>query len=314
MRLKFKMSAVASLVAVTALSIQTLSPSAAAEGEPQATASETPAAPDAAETAAEPEDVPGPPAGDTEGLVDVSNGEKTTPIELPAPSFDLISVLAYDLGKSGYSWTGDRYDGSAVGVYIDANIADLLTIATRKVAVANVPKSAGGGVDSNTAARFSLDGFFFAPGIEAFGIETLAKSAPLPNLSNRAEALSSVRIARLKAAGLLIEGIDVTARAGQTYFAGPTEDATFSASTTMHVTRLKSGTKEYSDYDVPPNTAYTISGLGKVVLNEQKITELPGDRYAAKVNAVRITLSTASLGLPVGTNIYIGSAEAVVHQ
>ncbi|WP_332644431.1 choice-of-anchor P family protein [Aeromicrobium sp.] len=315
MRLKLKMSAVASLVAVTALSIQGLSPATAAEGEAQATATPTPEAPATTDAApAEAEDVPVPPAEDTEGLVDVTIGEKTAPIPLPLESFDVVQILRYDVSKETFSFNGDTYGGSAVGVYVDSNFLDLIKIVTRKLGLANVPKSAGGNANTAEVARFSLDGFFFAPGVEAFGIESDARSAPIDRFNDHLAARSTVRIARLKAAGLLIEGIDVTAFAGQTYFDGRTEDDTFSATTQMHVTRLKSGNSEYQNYDVPPNTTYNISGLGKVVLNEQKITELPGDRYAAKVNAIRITLSTASLGLPIGTNIYIGSAEAVVYQ
>ncbi|MDR7086089.1 hypothetical protein J2X11_000928 [Aeromicrobium panaciterrae] len=308
MRLKLKMSAVASVVAVAALSVQGLSPAMAADPVPTATAAATPAVP---------EDVPGPPAEDTEGLVDVKIGDATVPVGFSLlEKYDVFQIARYDVSDSNYHYTGylDQYDGQAVGVYIDANVADLLKITSRKIAGAEVPRSAGGNSNSHEVARFSLDGFFFAPGIELFNIESNAKSAPVDRFTNRPEAQAAVKISRLRAAGLVIEGIDVTARAGQNYYSGQTGDNTFSATTTMHVARLKSGTKEYQNYDVPPNTTYSIPGLGKVVLNEQKITELPGDRYAAKVNAVRITLSTASLGLPIGTNIYIGSAEAVVYE
>lgn len=321
MRLKLKMSAAASAIAVTALAVQGLTPATAAEGEPQATvtpteptAAVTPAAP--AETAAEPEDVPGPPVEDAEGVVDVKIGDATVPVGFSLlETYNLFNTVRYDVSDSNYRYSGylDQYDGQAVGVYIDANIADLIKITTRKIAGAEVPRSAGGNSNSHEVARFSLERLF-AQGVDVFGIESSARSAPVDRFTNRPEAQAAVRIARLNAAGLLIEGIDVTARAGQHYYSGQTGDDTFSATTTMHVARLKSGTKEYQDYDVPPNTTYNILGLGKVVLNEQKITELPGERYAAKVNAVRITLSTASLGLPVGTNIYIGSAEAVHYQ
>lgn len=309
MRLKLKMSAVASLVAVTALSIQTLSPTTAAEGEPQATASDTPAATESAETTAEPEDVPGPPAGDTVGLIDVTDGEKTTPIDLPAAleSANFITVLKWDLGMSGYTTTGDLYGGSAVGVFIDADIAGLLSVKSRKLALSNVDKDGGG--ESHEVAGLDLGGFFLGANLEVSGIESDTRSTQLNRFNPPPSAEAHVRIARLDTGTLLVEGLDVSAFAGQTY-----EDRTSRASAKVHVARLKSGSKEYQDYDVPPNTTYTITGLGKVVLNEQKITELPGDRYAAKVNAVHITLSTASLGLPVGTNIYIGSTEAIYYE
>lgn len=314
MRLKHKMSAVASTIAVTALSVQGLSPATAADPVPTETALPTPAAPAADAAPAEAEDVPVPPAEDTEGVVDVKIGDATVPVGFSLlEKYDVFQILRYDVTKETFEFTGDTYGGSAVGVYVDANVLDLIKITTRKLGLSSVPKSAGGNSNSAEVARFSLDGLFFAPGVEVFGIESNAKSAPLDRFTNRPEAQAAVRIARLKAAGLLIEGIDVTARAGQDYYSGQTGDDTFSAGVTMHVTRLKSGTKEYQNYDVPPNTTYNILGLGKVVLNEQKITELPGDRYAAKVNAIRITLSTASLGLPIGTNIYIGSAEAIVN-
>ena len=298
MRLKLKMSAIASVVAVTALSIQGLSPATAADPEP--TATPAPAATD---------DIDSPPAGDTEGLVDVTLGEKTAPLDVPAAlvNANLATVLKWDLGKSGYTSTGDLYGGSAVGVFIDADIAGLLSIKSRKLALINVDKD--GGIESHEVAGLDLGGFFFGANLEVSGIESEAISRSLRSSSDRPSAQAHVRVARVDTGTLLVEGLDVTAFAGQTY-----EDATSRATAKMHVARLKSGSKEYQNYDVPPNTTYTISGLGKVVLNEQKITELPGDRYAAKVNAIRITLSTASLGLPVGTNIYIGSTEAIYYQ
>jgi hypothetical protein len=66
--------------------------------------------------------------------------------------------------------------------------------------------------------------------------------------------------------------------------------------------------------DVAPNTSYDLVGLGKVVLNEQKITQIPGDRHGLEVNAIHITLDTAKFGLPVGADIYIGSAEAIIYE
>jgi hypothetical protein len=297
MRLKLKMSAVASVIAVTALSIQGMSPATAADPEP--TATPTPAAT---------EDVDGPPAEDAEGLVDVTIGEKTAPLDVPAAlvNANLVTVLWWDLGRTGYTSTGDLYGGSAVGVFIDADIAGLLSIKSRKLALSNVDKD--GGSESHDVAGLDLGGFFIGATLEVSGIESDTRSTEL-RFSSSPSAQAHVRIARLKAETLLVEGLDVTAFAGLTNV-----DPTSRATAKVHVARLKSGSKEYQDYDVPPNTTYTVSGLGKVVLNEQKITELPGDRYAAKVNAVHITLSTASLGLPVGTNIYIGSTEAIYYQ
>lgn len=311
MRLKLKVSAVASVIAVSALSVQGLSPATAAEpeaaGEPQATASPTPALPAAAEE--EPEDVPVPPAEDTEGLLDVAIGDDVVPVSLtPYEEFSAATVVKWNLGRSGYTTTGDRYGGSAVGAFIDADIAGLLKITSRRLALSNVDKSGGVG-NSHEVAGLDLGGFFLGATLKASGIESSTRSTPLHHLEDVPSAEALVRIARLDTGTLLVEGLDVTAFAGQTH-----ENRTSRATATMHVTRLKSGTKEYNDYDVPPNTTHTIPGLGKVVLNEQKITELPGDRYSATVNAVRITLSTASLGLPVGTNIYLGSAEAIYHQ
>jgi hypothetical protein len=321
MRLRFKASALASVVAVTALSIQGLSPTMAAEpdspDEPTAGAPATPAEPEATSpettggTPAETGDVDGPPAGDTEGLVDVTIGEKTAPLQLPLDVLSLpLDILRYNVSKSGeQSAPGDRYDGSAVGLYIDAHVGDLLKLTSRKVAAVYMPKDESGGSDQRESARFALPEFFFAPTVEAYGIESYAKSEELYFSYDRPAAEASTRVARFVASSLVAEGIEVTARAQQSY-----EDDTFSATAQMHVARLKIGTKEYNAVDIPPNKTYNIAGLGKVVLNEQKITEVPGDRYAAKVNAIHITLSTASLGLPVGTDIYVGSAEAILHE
>lgn len=136
MRTKLKMSAAVSAIAVTALSIQGLSPAMAADPVPSA--SPSPAATD---------DIDSPPAGDTEELVDVTIGEKTAPIELPlAQLADPLNALRINLTKSGYrSPPGDLYDGSAVGLYIDANVADVLKLTSRKVAAVYMPKSYRGG-------------------------------------------------------------------------------------------------------------------------------------------------------------------------
>ena len=60
--------------------------------------------------------------------------------------------------------------------------------------------------------------------------------------------------------------------------------------------------------NVPPNTELPLLGLGKVIINEQII---PSGGGRTQVNGLRIVINTLNLlGLPVGSEIIIGHAEA----
>lgn len=266
----------------------------------------------AGETTAEPEDILYPPAEDAEGLVDVELPDRNVPID-PLPERQVGPIANYyfiNLGKTGtISPTGDFYDGSAVGVYFEADVLGLLKVRSRKLGAVYMPKNV---VPNRTQGDDALVAsahpeLWPVPYLEVRGIESRVRNSGGCCGVFRANANATTKIARLKVGDLDVEGIEVTALAHQVY---PTNE--YETTAEVRFARIKFGTTVYNYPDIAPNTTYNVAGLGKVVLNERKITEKPGERHAAKVNAIHITLSTSKLGLPVGTDIYIGSAEAVV--
>lgn len=63
----------------------------------------------------------------------------------------------------------------------------------------------------------------------------------------------------------------------------------------------------------PPNTTYTLLGLGTVTLNEQ-VVHITTTGAVSSVTGLVITITqTNLLGLPVGTHIIIGHAEVSVN-
>ena len=175
-----------------------------------------------------------------------------------------------------------------------------------------------GALTSNTAARVYLPTLHLPVliaipiiGIDAEGV-SVATSGGLSYRDKLPVAQATANVedfsGEVYAANITAKGIHVSARVerlanGEYQFGG---SAKFAYLSIYGVT--------WEDKPIEPNRTYDVPGLGKVVLNEQKITQVPGDRQGIRVTAIHITLSTAKLGLAVGSDIYIGSAEAIVYD
>lgn len=329
MGLKIKLSAVTSLVAVTALSIQGLSPSAATEpdavetpapaaatssgGEgsadtPPESSSPTPEEPQAAEEPVEPE---------APKLADVTIGDKTSPINLGALTLPL-NLGSIDLNpQSSPASEGAQYGGGASGAYARVNLAGLINVTSSKLG--GIGMKPDGGITERSAAILTVpplpvplpvpDLNIFSGGARGVVSRTVGSKT---FLDKRPVATSSVEVARLDSlvyfAYVGAGDIKSTARVellanGQYKITG---DST--------VASLEIAGIPYQTKAVAPNTSYAVPGLGKVVLNEQKVTQIAGDRHGIEVHAIHITLETASLGLPVGADIYVGSSEAILYE
>ncbi len=325
MRFKSKVPALVSLVAVAALSIQGMSPATATEPDavevptPAATITaeddaqeanepevvEEPAAPEAAEEPAEPE---------APKLLDLTIGNKTSPIRLNPLTLPL-NLGSIDLNAQTTATSDPQYGGSASGLTADINLAGLIKLKTIKLGSLDVKPD--GGLAQRSATLFQVpviplpvpDLNILSGSIQGVVTRTLGSSTAL---DQRPVTTASVEVARLSSnvyfAYVGAGTIKSSARAerlasGQYKLTGATS-----------IAWLEIAGFPFQTSDVAPNTTHDVPGLGTVVLNEQKITQIPGDRHGIEVHAIHITLDSAELGLPVGADIYIGSSEAIVYE
>jgi hypothetical protein len=255
-----------------------------------------------------------PPVEDAEGLIDLNLQDKTISVPLPLGAVELpLGIAGFDLdGKQKLlvpPFASTTYGGEAVALNVNVNVLGLLSLKSRKLGAVPVgPSNNGGGAFPKKIVSANMPELFFGPPeMGAYGGSSYTQTSPtLYGGFPKAEA--GTKIAELVAPLINADGIEATARAEQL------ENGEWETVTHVRFARLDINGVTWQDKDVEPNRTQNISGLGKVVLNEQKITRLPGDRYAAKVTAIHITLSTAKLGLPVGTDIYIGTAEAIAYE
>lgn len=321
MGLKFKPLAVASIIAVTALLIQGLSPTAAAEsGDAPVPAPAAATAPtedstptsDASEAAEEPAEPEAP------KLLDLTIGKKTSPIRLGAITLPL-NLGSIDLNpEAAPSSASPRFGGGASGITATINAAGLVQVKTTKLG--SLAMRPDGEFAERTAALVQVPELPVplpipdlnllsggAKSIKSFtgGYQTYPDKRPIATArTDVAQVGLGVYFAAITANGVRASA-RVERRADGTYeFTGVSHFADLSMGGVVNPTTSQ----------VAPNTSYDLVGLGKVVLNEQKITQISGDRHGLEVNAIHITLDTAKFGLPVGADIYIGSAEAIIYE
>lgn len=354
MSLGFKATEVATVVAVTALLAYGPSPAAAAEPEGSVPAPESSAAPAEAAVptttpapaeAAVPTDPPAPdetkapaevtsepapapaaaqpleveaeepeatddpaePEPEAVGLLDLKVLDAVIPIPFgpPLSAFGLpLNILNYNLNGPSRSWfrPGTQYGGEAVALYVNAHVSNVLQIKSRKFGARPVPTGNTGAGSGTNAADVT------AAGLHAKAISSRTDTKPTALGHNLPEATAESRIGALVSPYLVADGIETKARVKQR------DDGEWETVTEVRFARLNMSGSEYQEDDIAPNTTHVIPGLGKVVLNEQTITRLPGDRYGAKVTAIHITLAVALGGLPVGADIYISSSEAIAYE
>lgn len=320
------------LVVASALSLTLagIAPATADTPTPSPTPTETeaPAQTEAPETEAPTESESGEPTSETEdasggpaeGLVDVVLPDRTIPIPLPLPPLPLpLNLGSLNLSPPAAPTVADPlFGGSASGIYAEAHASDEIRVKTGQLgAIAMRPDGAPA---SNSAARFYLPMIHLPVliaipivGIDANGIKVrtfghLITKDQLPRVAFAETEVESFR-GEIYAAHVAAEGIRATATVrrlanGQYQFNGGTDFGYLEFY----------GVVPFDSKPIEPNRTHDIPGLGKVVLNEQKITQVPGDRHGIRVTAIHITLSTAVGAWPVGTDIYIGNAEAIVYE
>lgn len=314
MGLTFKKSAVVSAVALTALSVQGLTPSVAAE--PTVPATPTPAAAPAP-TATPATPVPTP--TEAPKLLELKNGSKSTPIlKLPALTLPL-NLGRIDLNpQTAPASSAPRFGGGAYGIRTDINLGFSLQLKSSKLGAIGMDPN--GATTERTAAVVQLP--------------TVPVPLPVPDFNVLAGAARGITVktwgyesypAKLPTA---VAHSDVVNFGAQVLFSTHVANGIKAIAI---VKRLANGEYEFTgrslfdsvsfvglinhdSQEVAPNTTVAVPGLGKVILNEQKITRLPGERQGIEVNAIHIILGTSLPGVPIGSDIYVGSAEAILYE
>lgn len=196
-----------------------------------------------------------------------------------------------------------QFSGRAVGLYAEVRAGDLLQVKTATVGA----EYAGRPISAHHVVQVDSD-FWPSPFlIQGVTADTRQYTS---SYDGARQVSAESRIAHLDVNdGLFAEAIDSYV---QVYRTSP--DSEYVVKWNVDFGDLKIGDSPIDVQDVAPNTVYEVPGLGTVVLNEQKITQVAGDRYAALVHAVHITLSVGQPGLPAGTDIYLGTAEAILYD
>lgn len=288
-------------------------PTAAATPTPTPTPSVEPTPSATPEPAATPIVEPG-----SGGVIDLNDGGTSTPLVPPLASIPLpFNLGSINLGpKTAPTVDKPQFGGGAAGLYVDASVGNDFRVKAGQVGAVSMKPD---GTPTKSSAANVLVPMSYLPVLIAlplFGLHADVASATasgdfftggLPY----AQAVANVEdvSGEVYAANITADGIESRAFVrrqanGEYQFIGSTKFAELSIY----------GAVNWDSKPIEPNRTHVIPGLGKVVLNEQKITDRPGDRHGIRVNAIHITLSTATLGLPVGTDIYVGSAEAIIHE
>lgn len=193
-----------------------------------------------------------------------------------------------------------KYGGHAIGAYVEARYGDSISLRTGKIADSYI-RPGGGGTGSNSVLSTTTPWPLYA---WVTGLWSVANGHD-QNTNRR--ALASTEIAELDMPGLGAQGIHSSVEARRS------SDGTCRAITDIRFAKIGVNGSEFTEPDIAPNTTYQVPGLGQVILNEQKMTNLPGVKCQVRLNAIHIKLDTAQLGLPVGADVYIGSSEGIVY-
>lgn len=314
MRLNLPSVAAASTVAAVILAVSGPLPATAADSTGATTpqASATPAATDAPE----PTDVTGP------DLIELTTPDKTTPIPLPVEDYwlPLANTPLFDLKQPTppRPVPVTRFGGGAVGMYVEGKLGDL-GLKIGKIGGVYMPdrSSSKHEVSKIEVPIWPVYGLATTSGIKSesqsyqstMRAESTSKIAKVELAPGNALAALTVLFPLPPSLNQVIsaEALESSAVVSQS------PDGEFITTAESKLGKLTINGKVAPLKDYAPNTTYNVAGLGKVVINEQHITRIPGEKYAAKVHALHITLSTATAGLPVGAHIYIGTAEAVIY-
>lgn len=237
---------------------------------------------------------------------------KLIPIPMPitqlSPILDGITEIEVDLEvpdpPTQPTYPSD-IGGRAVGAYLETQIGDLLSVQTATLGVEYL-----GDWQDPEHHTVRIGNGIIPHNFDVAGVNVLTRSSTRSPWNDDRIAYVEAQVSRVEiSTGLVLEGITSSVSLRQDGYAEPTIDANVA----FGEVALEGSHPVSVPVKVPPNTRYEVPGLGTVILNEQTITRLPGDRYGARVHAVHVILDTALGDLPVGAELFLGTAEAYLY-
>ncbi|MFC7502197.1 choice-of-anchor P family protein, partial [Nocardioides sp. GCM10030258] len=182
--------------------------------------------------------------------------------------------------------------GTAYGTRVDASVGDSIQVISDPTARVGTPYgSSNGKTLTNTTAGVNV------PGVLTTGVVTSTTTSTRDVFGN-AEIVNTNRTAGLNLLGGLIKATAIKVTAS-----GKLQDGVWTSDMKMELVNLVIAGKTIP-INVSPNTVINVAGLGEVAINLQR--KHPGGAYLNRIDGVRITLSTAQAGLPVGAVIELG--------
>ncbi len=215
----------------------------------------------------------------------------------PVAGFDIGTTVVLNPVTQGLlpvnSDTGAIVGGSAHGTRIAAKVGSNINIVSDPTAQVGVPfASSGGRTLTNSTAAVNV------PGVLNLGAVTSTSTSSKTGLD--ADVSTSNKIVGLNVLGGLIkaDAIEVSAT-------GKRVGSVWTGGMNMTLVNLVIAGKAIP-INVKPNTTLYIANLGKVEINSQVSNKaIRGNQ----IFALRVTLSTAQAGLPVGAVIELGQAS-----
>jgi len=180
--------------------------------------------------------------------------------------------------------------GDAYSLYAEAHVGSSVKVLSQPTGKASLPQGGTNGFPYTTAVASAK-----IPKVLTLGaLENTVNGTTIPGA---ADATAESEIAKVNLLNGLIkaDAIDVVAHVRTS----PLDNVSEARLNLVHL--VIAGKK--IPIDVKPNTVINIAGIAKVYLNQQVTT--PG---AAGIIGLRVVLSTAKFGLPIGADIQVAAA------
>jgi hypothetical protein len=191
---------------------------------------------------------------------------------------------------------GPLIGGLAFGTMIDGAVGDFVRVNSGPTAQQTQPFVGTNGLDQ----------------VNSTGYVNLGQAAQVGAVSSTANGVKSSAVTsysrmttNLAHVNLLNGAITADAITGQAY-AGANTDGTTSTSTYESLVNLSIGGKPIP-VNVAPNTVIKLGDIATIVIRKEAKSP-----FAAVVEALEVTINTATLGLPAGARIIVGYASAAV--
>ncbi|MFC7502196.1 choice-of-anchor P family protein, partial [Nocardioides sp. GCM10030258] len=188
--------------------------------------------------------------------------------------------------------SGAGLSGTAYGTRVQADVGDEIQVISDPTARVGTPYgSSNGKTLTNSTLGVKI------PGLLTTGVVTSTTTSTKDAFGN-AEITNTNQTAGINLLGGLIKAnaIKVTAY-------GKMQDGVWTSSMKMDLVNLVIAGKTIP-INVSPNTIINVAGLGEVAINLQR--KHPDGAALNRIDGIRITLSTAQAGLPVGAVIELG--------